>query len=141
MAKERRLWKIRDKRRFLIEAMKELAGAAHISFEGDLSGVTLSNLPGASGGETPVLKRNTLRPIQDFVILPLEIEDMRAISAAIGGTFPRAILHMQIEKDGRLELGVYDNFDVHAMFFGSALTPEFLSRLEAEAIATKWTDR
>ncbi len=61
------LYKVRDKRRFLVAAMEELAGAARISFEGDLSATNVSKLNGASGEETQVLKRNTLWPKQDFV--------------------------------------------------------------------------
>ena len=50
---------VRDKLRLLIEVMHALAGDAYISFEGDLSGMPLCQLPGCSGGETPILKRST----------------------------------------------------------------------------------
>ena len=66
-------WFVRDRYRFLLAVMKVLAGEAHISFEGDLHGFGLYNLPGASSDETSVLKRNTLWPKQDFVVLPLEM--------------------------------------------------------------------
>jgi hypothetical protein len=135
------LFKIRDKRRFLIAAMEELAGAAHISFEGDLSATRISHLAGASGDETSILKRNTLWPKQDFVVLALEPDCVKAIMAAIGGTVPRSILHVQIEKGNCLELGLYDNFDPKASFFGSALTPLFLSQLQSAGIITPWIDR
>ena len=95
------LYKIRDKRRFLIAAMTELAGAAHVSFEGDLSATRIANSPGASSEETQVLKRNTLRPKQEFFILPLEADLVTAIISAVGGTVPRGILHIQIEKENR----------------------------------------
>jgi hypothetical protein len=104
------LYKIRDKRRFLIAAMTELAGAAHVSFEGDLSATRIANFPGASGEETQVLKRNTLRPKQEFVILPLEADLVTAIVSAVGGTVPRGVLHILIgpaisEPDGMLVFG------------------------------------
>ncbi len=51
---------------------------------------------------------------------------------------PRSILHIQIEKDGRLELGMYDNFDPEASFFGSRLTPEFFDRLSSNGILKEW---
>lgn len=60
------LYKVRDKRRFLAAAL-EVVGDAQVSFEGDLSSTTLSDVPGASSDETQVLKRNTLWPKQDFV--------------------------------------------------------------------------
>ena len=131
-------WKVHDKRAFLIAAMEELAGMAHISFEGDLSATPVSRLTGVSGNETAVLKRNTLWPLQDFVVLPLEAELVKPISAAIGGTVPRSILHIQIEKDGRLELGIYDNFDPKASFFGSKLTSKFFDRLTSSGVLKEW---
>jgi hypothetical protein len=74
MATDAHLYKIRDKRRFLIAAMRELAGTACISFEGDLSATAVAHLAGASADETEILKRNTLWPKQDFVVLPLETD-------------------------------------------------------------------
>jgi hypothetical protein len=91
-------YKIRDKRRSLISALTELAGSAHISFEGDLSGTFITRVPGASSEETQVLKRSTLWPKQDLVVLPLEADLVKPIMAAVGGTVPRGILHIQIEK-------------------------------------------
>lgn len=131
-------WKIRDKRRFLIALLTELAGDAYVSFEGELSCVAVSRLPGASGEETSILKRNTLWPRQDFVVLPLESDNVQAIGIAIGGTLPKAIIHIQIEKSGRLELGVYDNFG--GIVFGPALTPAFLSGLQSDGVIAPWTE-
>ena len=49
-----------------------LVGDAHISLEGDLRGLGVMDIPGASDLETATLKRNTVRPKQDFVVVPLE---------------------------------------------------------------------
>jgi hypothetical protein len=106
--------------------MKELAGDAHISFEGDLSILGLVGLPGASQIETSVLKRNTLWPQQDFVIVPLEPSAIEAIFTRIGGTVPRTVHHIQIEKGGRLEFGAYDNFYPECIFLGCAITQTFI---------------
>jgi hypothetical protein len=100
MEKEKRGWLVRDKRRLLVRMMEQLAGNAHISFEGDLKALHLSRIPGASNEETEVLKRNTLSPKQVFVVLPLETSSTKTIIAAIGGTIPSAIIHVQIEKVG-----------------------------------------
>ena len=134
------LFKIRNKRRFLIAAMTELAGSAFVSFEGDLNGTALNRATGASSDETPALKRNTLWPKQDFIILSLETETVRPIMAAIGATVPRRIVHIQIEKNGRLELGLYDNFSPKGMFFGSAVTPALIESLQNEGVLSPWTD-
>jgi hypothetical protein len=76
------LYKVRDKRRLLAAALAELAGAAQVSFEGDLHSTSLLDVAGASGDETRVLKRNTLWSKQDFVVLPLEAEMAGPIMAA-----------------------------------------------------------
>ncbi len=112
--------------------MKELAGAAHISFEGNLSSLRLTHLTGASEEETPALRRNTIWPKQNFVVLPLEAGHSKAINSAIGGTIPKAILHIQIEREGRLELGIYDNFQGIAC--GSALGSQFFEQLQSAGI-------
>lgn len=104
------LYKVHDKRRFLMAALRQLAGSAFVSFEGDLSGTALIEVTGASGDETKALKRNTLWPKQDFVVLSLEADTVGSIMSAVGGTVPRSILHIQVEKEGLLELGLYDNF-------------------------------
>jgi hypothetical protein len=135
------LYKVRDKRRFLMAALQHLAGSAFVSFEGDLSGTALVEANGASGDETEVLKRNTLWPRQDFVVLPLETETIKSILAAVGGTVPRSILHIQVEKDGRLELGLYDNFAPKEMFFGPAVTPLFIETMQSEGLLSIWTER
>ena len=119
--------------------MTELAGNARLSLEGNLSATKVLNLAGASVDETSILKRNTTWPKQEFVVLPLEADLIQAIIAGIGGTVPRGILHIQIEKSGHLELGLYDNFEPSASFFGPRLPPEFLGRLEAEGILKQMT--
>jgi hypothetical protein len=135
------LYKVRDKRRFLAAALAELAGDAQVSFEGDLSATSLSDVAGASSDETQVLKRNTLWPKQDFVVLPLEAEMVRPIMAAVGGTVPRGLIHVQVQKEGRLQLGLYDNFAPKCMFFGPSLTPSFMAKLQEARVLVNWTER
>ena len=124
-------WKTKNKNRLLLAVTKELAGDAHLSFEGDLQGTRLLDLPEASTEEFNVLKRNTLWPKQDFVVLPLEAQAIGPVIAAIGGTISHAIIHIQIERAGKLEFGAYDNFHPQSMFFGDAVTQAFLDSLVA----------
>ena len=135
------LYKVHDKRRFLMGALQHLAGSAFVSFEGDLRGTTLIGAVGASGDETEALKRNTLWPKQDFVVLPLEADTIGTIMAAVGGTVPRSILHIQVEKEGRLELGLYDNFAPRVMFFGPAVTPQIFDNFLNHGVLPHWTER
>jgi hypothetical protein len=39
-----KFWKVLDKRRLLLTMMEQLAGGAHVSFEGDLRGLTLLSI-------------------------------------------------------------------------------------------------
>ena len=118
--------------------MESLAGNAHISFEGDLHTLRLSELAGASEGETAVLKRNTIRPRQDFVVLSLEADYVPHIMAAIGGTVPKTILHVQIEKNGTLEFGLYDVKEVAAI--DTPISRQLLDRLKDKGIIRQYSD-
>jgi len=127
-------WRVRDKVRFLTAMMDELAGDAHVSFEGDLRRLNFSTLAGVSDQPSSVLKRNTIWPKQDFIIVPLEPSMGTRVIAALGGVIPRAIIHIQIEKSGRLEFGAYDNFHPECIFFGSAVREAVIERLASQEI-------
>lgn len=141
MESENKFWLVRDKRRLLLAMMGNLSGGAHISFEGDLSALRLSGIPGASQDETVALKRNTLWPKQDFIVLPLESSTNRTIVSAIGGTVPGAIIHIQIEKGGSLQFAAYDNFHPKCIVFGPATDQAILESLVSEGIMRPYTDR
>jgi hypothetical protein len=111
--------------------MEHLAGHSHISFEGNLSRTRLFEFPHASQEEPSELQRNILWPRQDFVVLPLLPDQTREIISAIGGTIPRVIIHIQIEKNNQLELGLYDNFQMNAMFIDSGPRTQFLGEMMA----------
>jgi hypothetical protein len=141
MESKGKFWRVSDKRRLLLAMMEEFAGDAHISFEGELSALPLSSIPGASHEETGVLKRNTLWPKQDFIVLPLEPSTSKAIISAIGGTVPNAIIHIQIEKGGTLQFAAYDNFHPQCIVFHSTVKPAFLESLVAGSIVSPYTER
>jgi hypothetical protein len=134
MKSEGARWLVRDKRRFLLAMMEELAGNAHISFEGNLRNLGFGSIPGASEAETTALKRNTLWPKQDFIVLPLDPSMGKSILSAIGGTVPGSIIHVQIEREGVLEFGAYDNFHPECIYFRSGVRPEFLESMVSQGI-------
>jgi len=131
---ENRFWKVRHKNRFLLEVMRHLAGNAQISFEGGSEIVGLAEIPGASQIETSVLKRNTLAPRLEFVVVPLEISTIPAIFAGIGGTIPKSVLHILIEKNGQLEFGAYDNFHPECIVLGPATSGAALESLISKGL-------
>jgi hypothetical protein len=113
-------WKVLDENRLLLVLMEELAGNARVSFEGELSGMTLISIPGASHESDDKWGK---------VIVPLEPEMGDAIISAIGGAITKAIVHVQIEKDGSLQFGAYDNFHPECIYFGTAIKPGIIESL------------
>jgi hypothetical protein len=115
--------------------MEELAGhASRMSLEGKLEVFSILSFPGATREEAGILKRNTIFPKQDFVIVPLEPLTAPAILRAIGGRVPRRVRHIQIERAGILEFGAYDSFDPECLFLGPAITSQFLASLVEQGI-------
>jgi hypothetical protein len=128
-------WQIRYTDRFLKLIMNQLAGNAHICFEGQTPILhRLLEIPGASDQETPILKRETAWPLQEFVIVPLETESIQPIFAKLGGSLPRAVIHITIEKDGERAFGAYDRFQPECICFGKAVTNEMLDSLIAQKV-------
>lgn len=130
----KKIWLVRDKRRLLLAMMEELAGDARISFEGHLDQLGLLSISGASGEATVALKRNTLWPKLDFIVVPLERSTSDTVISAMGRDVPATIIHIQIEKGGILQFGAYDNFDPECIFFGRAVKQDVIERLVSEGI-------
>jgi hypothetical protein len=92
--------------------IEEFCGDAHISFEGDLSTCDLGEIRDVSFEPTAILPRNTIWPQQDYVIVSLEVNTKDILAKR---TFPKIglrkkVLHVMIEKEGKLVFGAYDNF-------------------------------
>lgn len=102
-------YQLRAKQRpqLLLAMMKTLARTdARISFEGNLSHTELVKLREASFDETQILRRNTTSPKMDFLVLPLTGEMVPVIEKAVVSKVAfngyGGIVHVQIERDGRL---------------------------------------
>lgn len=126
---------VKDEAGLLSAIMKELIGNAYISVEGDLSDYKFKQIPDASKKQIRDLKRNTIIPREDFFVLPLEAETIDAILAEIlkNDRFWENITHVQIEKNGSLEFGSYDNFSEDT-FTGPAISSLFLKGLLEKGI-------
>jgi len=122
---------VRDKADFLHRLMVEPAGNAYMSLEGDLSSCRLADDLVATRDETAILRRNTLAPKQDFVVLRLEPETVGPIfKQVMAAGLKRAIIHLQIERDGVLEMGAYDNFHHESVVTGPGISGALLDELK-----------
>jgi hypothetical protein len=123
--------------------LEKFCGGAYVSFEGDLSQLNMRDLRDHSFTPTEVLKRNTLQPLLDFVIIPLDADTTEILLKRV---LPRVglrarVTHIQIEKEGKLLFGAYDNFDADCVWFHSSVGTEFLDSLVACAAIRKYTFR
>src|SRR6266851_8942125 len=119
---------VRDRPAFLRRVMFELAGSAQMSLEGDLSRCHFSQDVIVTSDETAILKRNTIAPRQDFLVLQLTSETCGPILGQMmaGKHLKRAIIHVQIERDSVLELGAYDHFHRECVVTGPGISPALL---------------
>ena len=132
MASKQSAWKTKDRRQLLLAILEHCKGDSSASFEGNLSKLSLAKLEGASLDETAALKHGTRWPKQDFVVLPLERLTPTAVMAALGGSIPSSILHIQVAKNGKLAFGAYDNFQ--HLHFGEPLNQEFIAQLASDGV-------
>lgn len=111
----------KHKPRLLYAMMRALAGDdSRISFEGMLSKTDLVRIDGIHFEETQVLRRGTLQPQFDFLVLPLTSASLpiieKAIHSKIGLSGHAGIVHVQIEIRGEVAFAAYDNFHEDCVF-------------------------
>ena len=115
--------------------MFELAGNTQMSVEGDLSKCKFTADVIVTGDETPLFKRNTVAPKQDFLVLRLTPETVGPILKEImAAGLNQAITHVQIERDGTLELGAYDNFHHGCVVTGPGVSRALLEELKSTEV-------
>ena len=131
-----------DKPGLLIAMMRALAGNASISFEGDLSRCAFPRDLAQAHDETEALVRNTAIPRQDFIVIPLEPQTVQPILDVVlpEGRFMKDIIHIQIEKNGRLEFGSYDNFHRDCIVAFHGVSTELLEQLQQSGVIRSWTE-
>jgi hypothetical protein len=138
-----RYWLVaRDKPGLLIAMMQHLAGEAHVSFEGGLRHCSFPAGLKPSGEETPALQRQTVSPVLGFVVLPLTTQSVRPIVDVIlpDNRYLDDIIHIQIEKAGRLQFGSYDQFHRECIVgVPPGVTPELLDRLRSSGVVRSWS--
>ena len=130
----------RDKPGLLTAMMRALAGDAQVSFEGDLSRCVFPSELVAANDETAILTRQTMRPRQDFVVLRLESRTVQPILDSVlpDGRLMKDIVHVQIQKGGRLQFGSYDNFDPDCIVTYDGISAEQLNALQESGVIRSW---
>jgi hypothetical protein len=126
---------VRDPGGFLKAVMEELAGDSCLSLEGTLDGCNFPEEIVLARDETDFLRRNTISPRLDFLVLRLEHRTVAPIyreATRVG--LRRAIIHVQIEKCGLIELGAFDNFHPECVTTGRAVPDQLLINLKASRI-------
>jgi len=127
----------KNRPQLLFAMMHELAGDnAWISFEGRLIHTDLMKIGGAAFEETELLRRGTIAPKLDFLILPLMRGNLQGIEKAILSKISfhstEGIVHVQIEKNGTMVFAAYDNFSEGCTWvfsnFSTALLDELVAR-------------
>ncbi len=112
--------------------------AAHVSLEGDLKQFRLLERSDASTAETLVLRRNTLSPRLDFVVLPVSPELVSTLKQIMSGAGifndGGLLIHAQVEFRGKLVLGAYDNFHEDCVVACEPLGEDFLEPLRTKGI-------
>jgi hypothetical protein len=114
--------------------MVEFVGG-RMSLEGDLSKCKFTDEMVTARDEVGLLKRNTLYPREDFIVLhlsPANIAPMFKELLAAG--LSRAIIHVQIEHGGVLQLGAYDNFHPDCVVAGPGVSEVLLAELKSKHV-------
>lgn len=117
--------------------MKEFANHSYISFEGALANLEFYDWPIASYVETSTLKRQTVSPELNFVVIPLTDQTLSDIWKELSKKDHLAregIIHVQIESDGKLVFGGYDNFHRECTVAYSGVSAAFLDGLKGKGV-------
>jgi hypothetical protein len=114
--------------------MREFSGG-QMSLEGDLSKCKFADEMVVARDEIGLLKRSTLYPRQDFVVIRLEPENIAPIfKEVLAAGLSRAIIHVQIERGEALQLGAYDNFHPDCVVAGPAISEALLAELKSKHV-------
>jgi len=134
----------RDKPGLLLAMMHQFENSANISFEGSLNNLLLSSIPGASMKEQGMLKRAVLAPESDFIVIPITTETIRYIWKEITDKDHLAhegIAHVQIEKNGKIVFGAYDNFDKECVVAYDDVPIYLLDRLKEKGVIRSYDEQ
>jgi hypothetical protein len=134
---------VKNRPALLVAMMRFFApDGASISFEGHLGQSNLMTIADATDEERGVLKRGTIFPRPDFIVLPLTAQSLQDIEDSIHAKLPfsggRGLIHVQIEKDGQLAFAAYDSFHPGTVIASDVIPEEFFEKLVAERVISSY---
>lgn len=126
-----------DKLELLKSMMTTFKDIGKVSFEGDLSDLSILKMNGVETAETACLKRATVSSKLDFVVVPLSEKNLKMINQEFSersDLFDDEIIHVQIESNGVLVFAAYDNFDEQCTFSLETVSIETLDLLKSKEV-------
>ena len=135
---------VRDCQGALWAFYRKYEGVALASFEGDLSSLDFNPISGSSGQETSALKRQTLLPELDFVVVPVTNENIGALKALLSkpGVLGKdgTVIHTQIEVAGETIFSACDNFHDDCTVTSRSVPKAFLDQLKQVGVLRGYSD-
>jgi hypothetical protein len=143
MPEYRRL-EVRDCQGVLWAFYRKYEGQSVASFEGDLSGLRLEELRGASPQESDPLRRQTLEPELDFITVPINAETVdelkkRLTSPGILGR-DGSVIHTQLAAGNDLLLIACDNFHDDCTVASLSVPEQFLKEMLKHGLLRTYGD-
>lgn len=122
---------------------REFQDQALASFEGDLSGLHLSELQASSMHETMALKRQTSMPEMDFCVVPINsgtVGQLKTVLSSKGlpGHDGR-IIHTQLQVKDELIFSACDNFHNECTVMSTSVPEEFLMSLIQQGLLRSYS--
>lgn len=128
----------RNKPALLWAVLEHFLNQARVSLEGDLGQFDLLACSGASSDETHEIHRHTKSPKLDFVVLPVTVDQLVTLKHRLGGAgvfgVGGRLVHVQVEFQGKLVFGGYDNFHKECVVAYPPLGVTFLEQLKVKGI-------
>lgn len=135
---------VRDCQGALWAFYRQYEGLALASFEGDLSSIDFNVISGSSDKETSALKRQTLSPDLDFVVVPITSENIVALKSLLSkpGVLGKdgTVIHTQIEVGGETIFSACDNFHDDCTVTSRNVPKAFLEQLKQVGVLRGYSD-
>jgi len=134
--------RVRDCQGLLWALLREYEGRSQLSLEGDLSALRDARFADSSMEETGGLKRQTLHPELDFLVVPVTAANVRILKPLLSRPAmlgrDGSIVHVQLAVDGTLALVACDNFHDDCTAASNAVSTELLTQLTSKGVLRGW---